>query len=138
MLTSAATIQSAIQVPVVPSSITGRTTTASLGRDDGFFDDDRDPEIGARDGDPDDGNDGGFVESAGGGPDASSVSLVGSVITAGGDEIGGTDAPIAGIVTANASVPAGDVAKALGDSEITSSGRARACMSAAASADADG
>lgn len=76
-----------------------------------------------------------------GGPDASNVSLDGSFTMARGalDGSGGTlGAAIAGMVTAKASVPAGDVANAAGLSESTSSGRARACMIAALSADADG
>lgn len=76
-----------------------------------------------------------------GGPDASSVSLDGSFTMARGelDGSGGTlGAVMAGMVTANASVPAGEVANAAGLSDSTSSGRARACMIAALSADADG
>jgi len=159
MLTRAAITHSRIQVLVLPSSTIGRTDGMLPGREDGFFEglfdgrfdddddddagDERGPELGLRDGMA-----AGLPDTPGGGPDARSVSLVGwmaastppSFARSFTEEAAATEAgaPIAGIVTANASVPAGEVANALGDSDTTSSGRARACMMAAASADADG
>jgi hypothetical protein len=147
MLTRPASTHSKIHVPVVPSSMIGRTGGTLPGTDEGFFeglfddddddDDERGPDVGGRDG-----ADAGFPESAAGGPEARSVSLVGAMAAeaAGAAEVatGVGTTPMAGCVTANASVPAGDVMNALGESETMSSGRARACMIAAASADADG
>ncbi len=147
MLATPASTQSKIHMRELVSG--GGTGEMLGGADDGLFEGDQergDPERGASErGDPERGaedgtRDGGFVESAGGGPDARRVSLLGSLTMARPElaaASGGTT-PMAGIVTANASVPAGDVTKAAGLRDAMSSGRARACMIAAASADADG
>ena len=112
-------------MPVVPSSMIGRTDGMLPGADDGFFDglfDDDDDDATTTSAGPTSvratARTAVSSESAAGGPDASSVSLVGwmPASATGDDEIatGVGTTPMAGIVTAKASVPAGDVANALG------------------------
>ena len=144
MLARPASTQSKIHRPVLASLISGRVDGTLDGFEDGPFEPERGADVGGFVGDD---FDDGFTETAGGGPEpepepdaaaANSVSLGMSLTIAGFESVGGGTTPIAGIVTANASVPAGEVTNAPGLSETMSSGIARACMIAAASADADG
>lgn len=132
MLTRPARTQSKIHMRVAPLSSAIGTVTRAAGADEGLFDGEGE-RGGADEGCADLSAAGGTVDVGCGGPEARRVSL--DTPARGSNDAASS---IAGIVTANASVPGGDVANAAGLSDATSSGRARACRIAALRADADG
>src|SRR3954468_18330482 len=110
MLAIPASTQSSTHMRALPSPITGRAEGTDPGPDEGFFviAPERGPDEGDFDGIRGEGFVTGTIDAPGGTDDASKVSL-GTFSSRDG---GASDpmTPIAGMVTAKASVPSGDVA----------------------------